>query len=43
VPEEAITAVLDVLDAVPGGAAGWLRRCGVTHAALLAWRRRILE
>jgi hypothetical protein len=43
VPEEAITAVLDVLDAVPCGAAGWLRQHGVAHAALLAWRRRILE
>lgn len=43
VPEEAVVAVLDVLDAEPGGAEGWLGRHGVPDAALAAWRRRILE
>jgi hypothetical protein len=42
VPVEAIVAVLDTLDAPPGGAAGYLRERGVSNAALLAWRQRIL-
>lgn len=42
VPAEAIRAVLDELDAAPGGAAGWLRERGVSERTLGAWRRRLL-
>lgn len=40
VPERAIAAVLDEIDAAPGGASGWLRATGVSAYALDAWRHR---
>jgi protein-tyrosine phosphatase len=40
-PAEAIEAVLDELDRVPGGAAGWLVRRGAEPADIETWRRRI--
>jgi protein-tyrosine phosphatase len=41
VPEQAITAVLDEVDAAPEGAAGWLRAAGANARALDSWRRRL--
>ena len=37
----AIIAVLDLLDATPGGAGGWLRAAGMSELALRAWAARI--
>jgi protein-tyrosine phosphatase len=41
VPEQAITAVLDEVDGVDGGAAGWLRTAGADMDAIESWRRRL--
>jgi hypothetical protein len=42
VPAEAMDAVLDLLDAAPGGAVGWLRGQGVSQRAVDTWRRRLV-
>ena len=42
-PVEAITLVLDTLDAWPGGAAGWLRAQDVSDAGLSRMRRRLVH
>lgn len=38
----ALRAVLDELDAAPGGVPGWLRARGVSATAIQAWRRRLV-
>jgi hypothetical protein len=42
VPAESMVAVLDLLDAAPGGAVGWLRGQGVSQRAVDTWRRRLV-
>jgi protein-tyrosine phosphatase len=42
VPTEAIVAVLDLLDAEPGGTVGWLEAQGATRDATDTWRRRLV-
>ncbi|KHL15617.1 protein tyrosine/serine phosphatase [Mumia flava] len=42
IPPEAIQAVLDVWDAHPGGAAGWLRDAGASARTLDLLRRRLV-
>jgi hypothetical protein len=41
VSRAAVLAVLDVLDAAPGGAAGWLREAGVPELTVRTWVSRI--
>lgn len=40
--ESALLAVLDELDAAPGGVPGWLRTRGVAAAAIEAWTQRLV-
>ena len=40
-PREAVVSVLDVLDAHPGGAPGWLRHHGARRSDVEGWRERI--
>lgn len=42
VPADAMVAVLDLLDAAPGGAVGWLRGQGASQRAVDTWRRRLV-
>jgi predicted protein tyrosine phosphatase len=42
-PAQAITAVLDHLDATPGGALGWLATAGADPSSLTTWCQRITK